>query len=142
MIKSPKLKKLIIYDKKILSNKINNNKQTIYNEELNKLTLCLKSKFKYNKDRYYFNNLIKKIITNKKIKNLNRKINFDNILNREIIFFIDNQKNVTTYDYKEGTMESNFFYKINECKILFSSYILIDSQKSYLINKIHSIIYY
>ena len=142
MIKSPTLKKLIIYDNKLLSNKTNNNKKTIYNEELDKFTLCFKSKYKYNQDSYYFNNLIKKIITNSKIKKLNKKINFNNILKRDIIFFIDNQKNVTTYDYKEGTMENNFFYKIHECKIMFSSYILIDKEKSYLINKIHSIIYY
>jgi len=56
-------------------------------------------------------------------------------------FFIDDQHNVTTYDNKIGTMDNNFFYKIDKCRILYSPYIIMVNSQFMLINKIHSIIY-
>ena len=140
IIKSPLLSDLKIVNSIFLNKRINSNKKTIYHEEIDKFKLCIKAKFFYFGDNYYFYKLIKNIISNKKLKKLN--VNFNNLIRNDIYFYIDNQKNVITYDKIEGIMEKNFFLKFSECKILFSTYIFINESKSYLINKIHSIIYY
>lgn len=132
----------IINNNNLFKSKLNKNYTTKYGEEVNNISLCLVSKFKYSSDIGMYISLIAKIL---KKKYFDSNINIDNIINEiskfKIYFFIDNQLNVTTYDRELGIMEKNFFFKTNSCKILFSPYIITNNNKSFLINKIYSIIY-
>lgn len=135
LIKSSILDRLEIIDHKIFTTNLYKKKKTIYDEEINEIKLCLRSKCINPLALEIYYKMINKVL-------LKNNLNYLNIDKNYIYFFIDNQSNITTYDKIIGTMEKFFFYKINQCKILFSPYIIYDNNNTFLINKIYSIIYH
>lgn len=141
LIKTPLLNKLRIVDRNIFPINFYKKRKTIYDEEINEIKICLETKLRYVGDYHKYYNVLIKILKKININFDSNKIIYDFLFKKKMYFFIDNQHNVTTYDNKIGTMDNNFFYKIDKCRILYSPYIIMVNSQFMLINKIHSIIY-
>ena len=126
--------------KKVVINKespIYKNRETIYGEFLDDITIKYKSSFiserEYRDYFYYLCRIIPEYRYNGK-QFLRNSIN-------EIFFYIDNVENVISYDVNEGDMKEKFIHKTRSCNVLFSTYLLYYKKKLNVINKIYSIIY-
>ena len=126
--------------KKIIINKespLYKDRESIYGEYLDDITIKYKSSFITNRDFldyfYYLSTIIPEYKYNGR-KYLRTAIN-------EIFFYVDNVDNVISYDVNEGDMKEHFIHKPRSCNVLFSTYLLYYKKKLNIINKIYSIIY-